>query len=106
MMAAGGPDDLNLSKEERTCAVVLIRPVETLDHGRVDRRDSRLGRPRVLTGGRAKPSSDTDLEIGRSGRAKKRELNDVRNRKIATMVDTEQRLRAPSARLAICSGRV
>jgi hypothetical protein len=33
VMAASGPDDLSLSKEERACAVVLIGAVETLDHG-------------------------------------------------------------------------
>ena len=79
MMAASGADDIGLalSQEERACAVVLIGTIKALDHGRVDRRERRLSRQRILAGWQTKPAGDPDLEIGRGADAEKRQLNDA-----------------------------
>ena len=80
MMAASDADDLCLSLKELTRGVILVSAIEALNHGRVDRRERRFGWQSLLAGASANQSGDTNLEIGCSGKAEERQLNDVRFR--------------------------
>ena len=69
VMTASGADDLGLSLKKPTRGVILVSAIEALNHGRIDRRERRLGWQRFLARTRANQSGDTDFEIGCRGKA-------------------------------------
>ena len=63
-------DHLCLSLKGPTRGVILVSAVDALNHGRIDRRERRLGWQRFVARTRANQSGHTDFEIGFRGKAK------------------------------------